>query len=163
MLPYIVFVLILIAGDQLFKWYIINNLALGESMAFIPGLLQLTYVQNTGIAFGFLRDFQWIPMVLNPIIVVGLILLMLRGVISDKAQRWAMTAIIAGALGNLIDRFVHGFVIDMFEVLFVRFAIFNLADTFITLGAIALVVAFFAEEHRTRRSEAEDAESEGSA
>ena len=163
MLAYIVFVLVLIAGDQLFKWYIINNLALGESMAFIPGLMQLTYVQNTGVAFGFLRDFPWIPMVLNPIIIVGLVLLMVRGVITDKVQRWAMMAIIAGALGNLIDRFIHGFVIDMFEFLFVRFAIFNLADTFITLGAVVLVIAFVAEEFRTRRSQTEETESKGSA
>ena len=163
LLLYIAFVIVLVLGDQLLKWYIFNTLARGETMAFIPGIVQLTHVQNTGIAFGLLRDFQWIPMVLNPIIVLGLVLLMWRGIIADKAQRWAMSAIIAGALGNLIDRFVHGFVLDMFDLLFIRFAVFNLADSFITLGAIALIIAYVREELRQRRPKADEAESDGSA
>ena len=149
---YIIFVLVIILGDQLLKWYIVNNFALGETAPLIPGLIQLTYFQNTGVAFGFLRDQQWIPMVLNPIVIIGLCLLMVRGLISGKVQRWAMTAVIGGALGNLIDRFVYGFVVDMFDFLFVRFAIFNIADIFITLGGITFLIAYLIDELRANRA-----------
>lgn len=159
---YIVFALVIILGDQLLKWHIMNTLALGETAPLIPGVIQLTYFQNTGVAFGFLRDHQWIPTVLNPIIILGLILLLVRGVITAKVQRWAMTAVIAGALGNVIDRFIHGFVVDMFDFLFVRFAIFNIADIFITLGGATFIIAYLTDEIQAARAKKAEAAGEDS-
>ena len=150
---FIAIILGIVLGDQLIKQYILNTLEFGESRQFIPAVLQLTHTSNAGVAFGFLQGQPWIPMVLNPIVLIGVVILMVRGIIADRWQRWAMTAVVAGGAGNLIDRFVHGFVVDMFEFSFVRFAIFNLADVFITLGVIAFGFALVFEELRRRRAQ----------
>jgi len=157
---YIVFAVLAIFGDQVVKWYVMNNLDLREVVAFIPGLVQLTYFQNTGVAFGFLQGQPWIPMVLTPVLLIVLVVLMVKGVVSDPAQRWALTAIAAGGAGNLIDRFVHGFVVDMFEFMFVRFAIFNVADIFITLGGVAFVLAYLRAELRLQRERTAESSNE---
>ena len=152
----------ILLADRLVKIYILNNFALGEVRPFIPGLMQLTYFQNTGMAFGFLGEHQWVPILLVPILVAVLLALIWKYEwLPCPVCQFALVGMIAGGIGNWIDRLAYGFVVDMFEFTFVRFAIFNVADIFITLGGVVLVVAYMASEWRTARAKRKEEGSSG--
>ena len=138
--------------DRLVKILILNNFALGEVRSFLPGLLQLTYARNTGMAFGFLGGHQWIPLVLTPLILVGLGILLVKKMFPCQICRLALVAVMAGGLGNWVDRIAYGYVVDMFEFTFIRFAVFNVADIFITVGGIVFLVAYFSSEMRAMKA-----------
>lgn len=135
-------------ADQAIKRYILFNFTLRQTREFIPGVLQLTYVQNTGAAFRILENHQWFIMLLSSLLIVLLVVMLARGVFRCRIQQWAVATVIGGALGNLADRLIHGFVIDMFEPIFVRFAVFNLADSAIVIGGIVFVIAYLIDERR---------------
>ncbi|MCL2563235.1 MAG: signal peptidase II [Oscillospiraceae bacterium] len=161
MLLALLFGLAIFLADRIIKIFILNNFALGETRDFIPGVLQLTYAQNTGMAFGFLAGHSWIPIVLTPLILGGLGVIVVKNMFPCKVQRLALVAIMAGGLANWVDRLAYGFVVDMFEPVFMRFAIFNLADAFITVGGIVFVAVYaMAEIRRAREKRKGQAETE---
>ena len=139
-------------SDRLLKMYMIEHFALGETRDFIPGILQLTYFQNTGMAFSMLQNHQWVPMVFTPLLLLGLGVLLFRGAFPCNVQRLGLVAVMAGGLGNWVDRLLYGFVVDMFEPVFIRFAVFNIADIFITLGGIVFLVAFAVNEWKKEKA-----------
>ena len=111
-----------------------------EPVELIPGLLGLTYAQNTGMAFSMLSGQTWLLGVLSLVLVTAGALIVRR----YRLSRWSSCAVMlmaGGALGNMIDRFVHGYVVDMFEVLAFRFAVFNVADAALTVGCAMTAVA----------------------
>ena len=134
--------------DRLVKHYIYTNFTLGEMRSFIPGLVDLTYHQNTGMAFSLLDNHQWVLMVSTPLLLLGILFAMWRRMITCKWQKLALVAVMAGGFSNWISRFVYGFVVDMFSFAFVRFAVFNVADIFITLGAIFFFLFYVLEERK---------------
>ena len=136
----------LIVLDQLVKAYVVQNIALGEIKSWIPNLVSLTYLQNRGAAFSMLQDQQWF-FALITFVVMGVAVSYLHKHIEDSW--WLVTGlvlIIAGGLGNFIDRVSQGFVVDMFHLDFINFAIFNVADSYLTVGVIVLVLAMLKEE-----------------
>ena len=137
---YIVVAALLVVLDQVVKFLVRTTMVLGDSMVLIPDVLGITYVQNTGAAFS---SFPNATMVLAGIsLLVSLLLILailLRGV-RHPFGRFTLMLLLAGAVGNLIDRAVMGYVTDMVQVLFVKFAVFNLADVFVVTGAILLVL-----------------------
>lgn len=137
---------VLIVLDQLVKAYVIQNIALGEIKSWIPNLVSLTYLQNRGAAFSILQDQQWF-FALITFVVMGVAVWYLHKHIEDSW--WLVTGlvlIISGGLGNFIDRISQGFVVDMFHLDFINFAIFNVADSYLTVGVIVLVLAMLKEE-----------------
>ena len=115
------------------------------SVALVPGVIHLTYAQNTGIAFSMLPLPPWMLALLT-LLVLGLAALMIRrwaprGAWSD-ALLWAL---LAGGLGNCADRLLYGYVIDFIELRFVRFAIFNAADIAITCSCAGLALLMLLE------------------
>ena len=136
----------LIILDQLVKAYVVQNIALGEIKSWIPNLVSLTYLQNRGAAFSMLQDQQWF-FALITFVVMGVAVWYLHKHIEDSW--WLVTGlvlIIAGGLGNFIDRISQGFVVDMFHLDFVNFAIFNVADSYLTVGVLVLLLAMLKEE-----------------
>ena len=136
----------LIVLDQLVKSYVVQNIALGEIKSWIPNLVSLTYLQNRGAAFSMLQDQQWF-FALITFVVMGVAVWYLHKHIEDSW--WLVTGlvlIIAGGLGNFIDRISQGFVVDMFHLDFVNFAIFNVADSYLTVGVLVLLLAMLKEE-----------------
>ncbi len=130
----------LIAADQLIKFIVLEHLAPVGSYILIDKVLSLTYVENTGAAFGsFGGHTVWLSLFTAVVLVVGLFYL-LAGKASSKLAYVCVTAIIAGGAANLIDRVFRGFVIDYIEPLFIRFAVFNFADILVTCGAIILII-----------------------
>ena len=141
MLYYSLFVVLIVVLDQIAKYLTVANIALGEAVAFIPGLLQLTYVQNTGAAFSSFEGQQWLFAVIF-VAFTGLILWEYRkNAMGFKPfERWCVAAIYGGGLGNMIDRVRMGYVVDMIETTFMEFPVFNVADCFITCGCVLMMV-----------------------
>ena len=136
----------LIILDQLVKAYVVQNIALGEIKSWIPNLVSLTYLQNRGAAFSILQDQQLLFAVITLVVVVGAIWYLHKHMEDSLWMILGLTLIIAGGLGNFIDRISQGFVVDMFHVDFINFAIFNVADSYLTVGVIILLIAMLKEE-----------------
>lgn len=137
---------LLIVLDQLVKWTIVSNIKLGEVKGFIPSIMSLTYLQNTGAAFSILENQQWLFTVITLLVIGGAIWYLIKNI---KGSFWlisGLTLIIAGGLGNFIDRLRQGFVVDMFQVDFINFAVFNVADTYLTFGVLIMLLVIIKEE-----------------
>ena len=141
---------LVVLADQALKQYVISTMDLGERIVLIPGVLRLAYVQNTGMVFGSLANHAWVPMVFVPLVKIGLIFIIIRNWFPGKLCQIALALILGGAIGNYIDRLRHGFVVDMFEPIFVRFAVFNLADVFIVCGGILFIFAHVLAERQKK-------------
>ena len=146
----IVAVLVLIA-DQAVKFWTTKNVFLGDVIEFIPGVLDLTNIHNYGAAFSILQDARWFLVGITLVFIVGIIVLMTQEIIYTKMGRWTMTLILAGAIGNCIDRMLYGYVVDMFEVEFMNFAVFNVADIVLCVCCFLFVVAVLWEEYRLKK------------
>jgi signal peptidase II len=131
---------VLVALDQLTKVLVRSGIALGERITLIPNVVGLTYVQNTGMAFSSFSDYTEVLALLSLVMSVALGVVIWKDLLHSKAANAMVTLVLAGAVGNLIDRAFLGYVTDMIEVLFVNFAVFNVADSFITVGVFALVI-----------------------
>ena len=136
-MPYAILTLILVALDQLVKYLVLQNIPLGEHVPFIPYLLDLTYVQNTGAAFSLFSQHTWMLALVSLIMSVVLAVALWKNFFRHPLGKLTLTLLLAGAVGNLIDRAFRGFVVDMFNVLFMDFAVFNVADICVVVGGIA--------------------------
>ena len=138
----------LVAVDQLVKYLVMTRIPLGEHVPFLPCVLDLTYVQNTGAAFSMFSEHTWALALVSLVMSVVLAMALWRGLFKHPLGRLTLTLLLAGAVGNLIDRVFRGFVVDMFNVLFMNFAVFNVADICITVGGVlcAVYVVFFSEK-----------------
>ena len=117
----------------------VKTLTAHRTIMLIPGVIRLNYTENRGFALGLFDGAVNIALVLSVLLFIALLVLMIR-LPSPSPMRIPLLVICAGALGNLIDRAALGYVRDMFELLFVRFYIFNPADVYVTLGALACAV-----------------------
>ena len=132
----------IVVADQLSKLWILGNLPLFQQIPVIPGLFHLTYVQNTGAAFSSFQGQQWLFILVFAVLTVAVIWeFSTKKMGFSTFERWCIAAIYAGGLGNMIDRVRMGFVVDMIEVEFMNFPVFNVADCFITCGCIAMLVS----------------------
>lgn len=137
---YTILTALLIVLDQVVKHVIRTGLEPGEQLPFLPGILGLTYVKNTGAAFSLLSDHTWLLTLLSAVAVVLLAVALFRGSIRHPMGRVFLSLLLAGAAGNLIDRAIFGCVTDMFRTLFMTFPVFNVADICVVCGGIGLTV-----------------------
>ena len=146
------FAVLVVVLDQVTKYLTVAHIPLGTAIPAIPGLFQLTYVQNTGMAFSMLEGGRWFFLVMTLAALGLMVLAVKKRWISHPLGLWALAAIAGGAVGNLIDRIRLGYVIDMIEVAFMKFAVFNVADCFVVCGAILLVIyAFFLDRREENK------------
>ena len=149
LLYYSLFAAGIVALDQFTKYLTVANIALYQDVPFIPGLLQLTYVQNTGAAFSSFEGQQWL-FALIFVAFTGMILYEYRKNTMGftRFECWCIAAVYGGGLGNMIDRIRLGYVVDMIETTFMTFPVFNVADCFITCGCFLLLghLALFNKE-----------------
>ena len=132
----------IVAADQLTKLWVVDKIPLFTEIPALPHIFHLTYVQNTGAAFSMLAGQQWLFAILFVLLMVMLVWEFIKKPVGLGAfERWCAVAIYAGGLGNMIDRLRLGYVVDMIELEFMNFAVFNVADCFITCGSIALMVS----------------------
>lgn len=136
-LPYLAIVIVAIGIDQWIKRLVENGMALHEQIDLLP-FLALYHARNTGIAFSLLADFGDVGLILVALAVIAVVLaLAARTTERQVLARAGFALVVGGAIGNLIDRATFGYVIDyiLFHTPVWSFAIFNLADAFITVGA----------------------------
>ena len=137
-----VFAAVIVALDQLSKLWVVANIDLYSSVPAIDGLFCLTYVQNTGAAFSSFQGMRWLFILIFVIFTVAVIWdFSKKSLPFSKFERWCIVAIYGGGLGNMIDRIRLGYVVDMINLEFMEFPVFNVADCFITCGCIALMVS----------------------
>ncbi len=130
---------VLTAADQLIKYFVVTYLKpIGEKLI-IPGVLRFTYVENDGAMMGLFGGKAQVMMWITVVIIAVLLVLLLLKKINFGFNYCCLVAIIAGGIGNLIDRFRLGFVVDYIDVLFVKFYVFNFADCLITVGAFLII------------------------
>lgn len=124
------------AVDQLTK-LLAKTYLMGETLVLIPGWLQLHYITNDGMALSMLRGGRWLFVVLTIVYFAIVIWAVAKKYIYKKPELWCIAAITGGAAGNLIDRIATGQVVDMICIPW--FSTFNVADLFITFGAVVLI------------------------
>ena len=134
------FAAVAVALDQITKAMTVASIPLHTRIPFFDGVFHFTYVQNTGAAFSSFLGQQWLFALIFAVFTVLLIYEMKKNTMGFKPfERWCLVAIWAGGLGNMIDRVRLGYVVDMIEVEFIRFPVFNVADCFITCGCVLLI------------------------
>ena len=127
--------------DQLSKHWVSANLY-GQTVNIIPGVLSYSYVENTGAAFGMLNSSTILLSIASILLAVSLSYVLIRYYKQlSKLTKMSLALIVAGGIGNMIDRVFNGFVVDFIQADFMRFAVFNIADICITFGTILLIMA----------------------
>ncbi len=139
-MPYYFIAVCLIVIDQMVKGWVRGSIPLGESIPFIPHVMDLTYTQNTGAAFSSFAGMTWLLTLVSLAASVVVAVLLGRNFFPGKWGKLSLSLILAGAVGNLIDRALLGFVTDMFETTFMNFAVFNVADICVVAGGVLMVV-----------------------
>lgn len=148
---YLLFSVAIVIVDQIVKNQAVINLRGRGTIEFIPGILNLYYAENTGAAFSILRDQRWIFIVVSTLASLAIAYLIISKRIRSPLGLIPLSMVLGGAVGNLVDRIFAGYVVDMFEFAFVRFAIFNVADIFITVGGVLFCVYYLYSETRNMK------------
>ena len=160
---YAIVAVIALIMDQAVKYWTTVNIVVDTGEAkLIPGFIHLANVHNTGAAFSFLEGARWFFVILCLIFTLIVVYALAKNLITHPVCRWSSVIVLAGAIGNCIDRIVCGYVVDMFEfdfLIFNRpFPVFNVADIFITLGVIVFCVALLLEKPATAATAGEKTE-----
>ncbi|MEH2364761.1 signal peptidase II [Nostoc sp.] len=129
--------------DQITKYWVVQTFSLGQTLPLLPGIFHFTYVTNTGAAFSLLSGkvewLRWLSLGVSLVLVV----LALFGPTLNLWDQLGYGLILGGAMGNGIDRFVLGYVVDFLDFRLINFAVFNVADSFISIGIVCLLIASF--------------------
>ena len=139
MLFYIVTVLLILA-DQLSKFFTVKLLKPVSTVAVIDGIFSLTYVENKGAAFGILHNARWVFIVATIAAIIAMVWYKRKFKPQGKVINTSLCLLLSGALGYMIDRIFLGYVVDMLEVTFIDYPVFNVADCFVVVGAILLCI-----------------------
>ena len=141
----------LTAADQIIKYFVLLYLKPVGSVGVINGFLEWDYVENTGAAFGsFSGNTALLSIITAVIIIAGIAAIILKK-INNKFLLVTATVIIAGGLGNLIDRIFRGYVVDFIKVLFIDFPVFNFADILVTCGSFMLIIYLIIDIYKDSR------------
>ena len=134
--------ILLLIMDQISKILVIKFLDMNNSIELIKNFFYLTYTHNTGAAFSILTGQRLLLILIAVIILILIFNYIRKNKVEGKIEKIAFSLIIGGSLGNLIDRIVRGFVVDFldFKIFGYNFPIFNLADTFIVVGVLLLLI-----------------------
>ena len=147
---------ILVAVDQIVKNWAAETLVKGD-IAIIENVLYLKYAENTGVAFSMFSDNRWILVIATSVMLAAVLAFFLSGKVSGKLEVFSLSLLLSGGVGNLIDRISLGYVIDYIDVRIINFAIFNIADICICVGAFLLCVAVYFSDRKEKEEKQEKA------
>lgn len=153
---YIIFIII-VAVDQITKYYAVEKLMGQDSFTIIGEFLQFNYTENFGAAFGILQNKQYFFIIITVVIVIGIIIFMkFNKNILSKMMKISLVMILAGAIGNFIDRIRLGYVVDFIDVKFGNFydyPIFNIADSSIVVATFIIMYLILTNKFEINRNE----------
>lgn len=160
-MPFIVIIaaFLLIAGDQISKYFVDLSVKPIGNFEIIPGFFSFSYLENRGAALGILQDQRWLFIVLTVVLCAGIVACLF---VFKKHTKWSYAAlglILAGGVGNLIDRIFRGYVIDFIYFHFFPYK-FNLADCFVTVGAILMIIAVLLYDNDSKKKAVKHAREE---
>ncbi len=141
---YVIYTAVILGGiglDQLSKILAVKLLAPIGSVPLWSGVLHLTYVENKGAAFGMLADHRWVFMSISSVAIIAIALYLYSGRNTSKLYTSALMLIISGGIGNMIDRIALGYVVDFIDFALIDFAVFNIADSLVCIGAGLLILS----------------------
>ncbi|MBB6675359.1 signal peptidase II [Cohnella nanjingensis] len=141
----------IIIADHVVKWLVSAYMAIGQQITIIPGVFGLASVRNRGAAFGMLQDQRSFFLIATSVVLVGVSLYLRKTYREKKLLSYGLALILGGALGNFIDRVFKGEVVDMLHVRFIDFPVFNVADSFLCMGVLILLIDSW-RDARTNRS-----------
>ena len=125
--------------DQLTKWLAVIYLSGEPSFPLWKDVFHLTFLKNEGAAFGMLSDHRWVFMIFSTVAIIALAVYLFRFPPKSRFVQITLAMIIGGGIGNMIDRVLLGYVIDFLDFTLINFAVFNVADSFVTVGAFLLI------------------------
>ena len=137
---------LLVGLDQWSKYLTVQNISLGETKEFIPGFLSLTHLRNTGAAWSLLEGKMIFFYVITVIVSVVIIYLLIKNYKKIIWYSVGLSFVLAGAIGNFIDRVRLGYVVDMLQTDFMNFPIFNVADSTLVVGVICIFIYLILDE-----------------
>ena len=140
-----------------------RHLEIGQSAAFLPGLVRLTRLHNTGAAWGSFSGSTALLTAVTAVLLVAVAWLVLKKVIRHPLGLCAAMLVLGGGIGNMIDRICRGYVVDMFDLEFMDYPIFNLADCFVVVGVIlgAVYYLWFYDKYDGRKAKHDDGADSG--
>ncbi len=153
--------ILVLVTDQLTKYYISSNFVLGQSADFLDGFIDITYIHNRGGAWGMLSGYRWLLLLITAVVMAICIAMLIRLGRKSKLLFWAIVLVLAGGVGNMIDRiFRDGSVVDFLHFEFIpSFPVFNVADCGIVIGAGLLILYFIIDMYRdTKKKKLPDGE-----
>ncbi|MEO2455772.1 signal peptidase II [Enterococcus faecalis] len=137
---------LLVGLDQWSKYLTVQNISLGETKEFIPGFLSLTHLRNTGAAWSLLEGKMVFFYVITVIVSVVIIYLLIKNYKKSIWYSVGLSFVLAGAIGNFIDRVRLGYVVDMLQTDFMNFPIFKVADSTLVVGVICIFIYLILDE-----------------
>jgi signal peptidase II len=126
--------------DQITKYLTIFYLKPIDTFPIIENVIHFTYVENTGAAFGMMKDARWVFMIVSTVAIVGILFYMIRKKPQSTMEGISLSLIVGGGIGNMIDRILLGYVVDMIDFRLINFAVFNVADSFVCIGAGLMIL-----------------------
>ena len=149
---YLIISALIVGVDQWVKYLTVSNLSLGETKEFVSGIFSFTYIRNTGAAWSLLEGKMWFFYSITIIIVAIVIYVLAKNIHGSKWFVSGLTLVLAGAIGNFVDRLRLGYVVDMFQTDFINFPIFNVADVSLVIGVICIFIYLILEEKAVKEA-----------
>ncbi len=155
--------LLAVVLDQVTKILAVKYLMPVDTVPIIKSVLHLTYLENTGAAFGSLKNSRWVFLAVSTFAIIALVFYMFRFKPKNRVLSAGLAFIIGGGIGNMIDRIAKGYVVDFVDFRLINFAVFNVADSFVCVGAalVIIYIFFFAEkEDKNAKNEKKESKNE---
>ncbi len=153
MMTMLILSVIVVVADFIFKQLAVAYLKNGEVYTVLGGLVRLEYVENRGMAFGMLQNFRWFFIIFTLAIILAAIIYVIKTKPQSRFLKTALSLIIGGGIGNLIDRVIMGYVVDYIQLSFFN-PVCNFADYCITIGtALLLIYIIFFTQNETKQKE----------
>ena len=141
---YAIIAAVILIGDQWLKYWVTLNITLSTGdVALIPGVIKLVNIHNNGAAFGLLGSAsyaRWLFLGVAALFIIVIIVILAKRLFKSRFANWCAVLALAGAVGNCIDRALYGYVVDMFKLEFMDFAVFNVADIFLVIACFAFII-----------------------
>lgn len=150
---YVLTVILTVGIDQITKYFAVKELKPIDTYPIINGVLHLTYVENTGAAFGMMKDSRWIFMTVSTVAIVAIAVVIFKYGRESVFSSFCLSMILGGGIGNMIDRIALGYVVDFVDFRLINFAVFNGADSFVCVGAFLMIIYLALELVRETKAE----------
>ena len=150
----IIFTLIFTIIDICSKLVVSKYLSINESIKIINNFINITHVRNTGVAWSLFNNQTILVLIVSIIVIIGIILYIRKNKPTNNVEKISYSLVLGGAIGNLIERLIYGYVTDFIDIKIFNYnyPIFNLADTFIVIGVILLIIITWRCEHDRNKS-----------